>query len=58
MQRNFRVIFVSDGNAALTDAEHNATLVNMVTLFADVMATDEVLAAIPGGKSAHAQQAA
>ena len=37
MQRDFRVIFVSDGNAALTDAEHNATLVNMVTLFADVM---------------------
>jgi ureidoacrylate peracid hydrolase len=58
MQRNFRVIFVSDGNAALTDAEHNATLVNMVTLFADVMTTDEVLATVPAGKSAHAQQAA
>jgi ureidoacrylate peracid hydrolase len=44
MQRNYRVIFVSDGNGALTDAEHNATLVNMVTLFADVMTTDEVVA--------------
>jgi ureidoacrylate peracid hydrolase len=54
MQRNFRVIFVSDGNAALTDAEHNATLVNMITLFADVMTTDEALAAVP----AAAQRAA
>jgi ureidoacrylate peracid hydrolase len=44
MQRDYRVIFVSDGNAALTDAEHNATLVNMFTLFADVMTTDEVVA--------------
>ncbi len=44
MQRDYRVIFVSDGNATLTDAEHNATLVNMFTLFADVMTTDEVVA--------------
>jgi ureidoacrylate peracid hydrolase len=47
MQRDFRVVFVSDGNAALTDADHNATLGNMVSLFADVMSTEEVLAAIP-----------
>ena len=45
MQRNFRVVFVSDGNAALTDAEHNATLGNMVALFADVMDTNAVLTA-------------
>ena len=43
MQMNYKVIFVADGNAALTDAEHNATLNNMVTLFADVMTTDEVV---------------
>jgi ureidoacrylate peracid hydrolase len=43
MQRDCRVIFVSDGNATLTDAEHNATLVNMFTLFADVMTTAEVV---------------
>jgi ureidoacrylate peracid hydrolase len=43
MQRDYRVIFVSDGNAALNDAEHNATLGNMVALFADVMATADVL---------------
>jgi len=47
MQRDYRVIFVSDGNAALSDAEHNATLGNMVALFADVMETGEVLAACP-----------
>lgn len=43
MQMNYKVIFVADGNAALTDAEHNATLDNMVTLFADVMTTEEVV---------------
>ena len=43
MQMNYKVIFVADGNAALTDAEHNATLNNMVTLFADVMTTEELV---------------
>ncbi len=42
MQRNFRVIFLSDANAALSDSDHNATLNNMVSIFADVMATSEV----------------
>jgi ureidoacrylate peracid hydrolase len=43
MQMNYKIIFVADGNAALSDAEHNATLNNMVTLFADVMTTDELV---------------
>ena len=43
MQMNYKVIFIADGNAALTDAEHNATLNNMVTLFADVMTTEEMV---------------
>lgn len=46
MQMNYKVIFVSDANATLTDAAHNATLENMAMLFADVMSTDEVLEAI------------
>ena len=50
MQRNYRVIFVADGNAALTDAEHNATLCNMATLFADVMTTAELLPVLAAGK--------
>jgi ureidoacrylate peracid hydrolase len=58
MQRDFRVIFVSDGNAALTDTDHNATLRNMVALFADVMETGEVLAACAGTGSAATSRAA
>jgi ureidoacrylate peracid hydrolase len=46
MQLNYKVIFVSDSNAALSDAEHNATLNNMCALFADVMSTEEVVGAL------------
>jgi ureidoacrylate peracid hydrolase len=56
MQMNYKVIFVADGNAALTDAEHNATLNNMVTLFADVMTTNEVTGFL--GSAAAAREAA
>jgi ureidoacrylate peracid hydrolase len=42
MQMNYKVIFMADGNATNTDAEHNATLNNMAALFADVMTTEEV----------------
>ena len=43
MMLNYRVVFVADATAALSDAEHNATLVNMVRVFADVRRTDEVI---------------
>jgi ureidoacrylate peracid hydrolase len=56
MQMNYKVIFVADGNAALTDAEHNATLDNMVTLFADVMTTEELVGFLD--KAAATRQAA
>jgi len=46
MQMNYKVIFVSDATAALTDAAHAATLENMAMLFADVMTTEEVIAAV------------
>lgn len=46
MQMNYKVIFVSDATAALTDAAHGATLENMALLFADVMTTGEVLSAV------------
>jgi len=46
MQMGYDIIFVSDANAALTDAEHNATLASMAALFADVMSTRDVLALI------------
>jgi ureidoacrylate peracid hydrolase len=48
MQLNYRVIFVSDANAALSDDEHNTTLNTMCALFADVMDTGEVIAALEG----------
>jgi len=43
MQMNYKVIFVADGNAASTDAEHNATLSNMAAIFADVMTAEELV---------------
>ena len=49
MQRNYKVVFVADGNATVTDAEHNATLGNMIALFADVMTTAEIVGLIEAG---------
>ena len=43
MQMNYKLVFVSDANAALTDAAHNATLDNMCMIFADVRPTREVV---------------
>jgi ureidoacrylate peracid hydrolase len=43
MQMNYKVIFVADGNAAMTDAEHNATLNALAVRFADIMTTDELV---------------
>jgi ureidoacrylate peracid hydrolase len=40
MMMNFHTIMVSDGNAALSDEEHNASLVNFYVTFGDVMDTD------------------
>jgi ureidoacrylate peracid hydrolase len=56
MQMNYKVIFVADGNAALSDAEHNATLNNMAGLFADVMTTEELVGFLD--KAAAMRQAA
>jgi ureidoacrylate peracid hydrolase len=43
MQLNYKVIFVADGTAALTDTEHNGTLNSMSAVFADVLMTDDVV---------------
>jgi ureidoacrylate peracid hydrolase len=40
------VIFVSDGNATLTDEEHNGTLMSMSAIFADVMDTNHLIGLI------------
>ncbi|HWM48316.1 MAG TPA: cysteine hydrolase [Xanthobacteraceae bacterium] len=43
MMLNFKTIMVSDANAALTDAEHNATLCSIWSTFGDVMDTDYLI---------------
>ncbi|MGH6990114.1 MAG: isochorismatase family protein [Stellaceae bacterium] len=44
MMLNYKLVFVSDANAALSDAEHNATLATILRVFGDVATTDEVMA--------------
>jgi ureidoacrylate peracid hydrolase len=44
MMLNYRVVFVSDANAALSDADHNATLTSIIRVFGDVATTDEAIA--------------
>lgn len=58
MQMNYKIIFVADANAALSDAAHNATLENMAFLFGDVMFTDELLDCIDASSGAGAPRAA
>jgi ureidoacrylate peracid hydrolase len=46
MMLNFKTVMVSDGNAAASDAEHNASLVAFYLTFGDVMSTEEVIACL------------
>ncbi len=48
MMLDYKVVFPSDANAAVTDDEHNATLRNMIRTFADVCTTDEAIARFGG----------
>jgi ureidoacrylate peracid hydrolase len=57
MMRNFRVLMVSDGNAARTDEEHIATLANMLQVFGDVQSTDEVAALLDAGAASNMRAA-
>jgi ureidoacrylate peracid hydrolase len=43
MMSNFRVVMISDGNAAATQAEHEASLTAFYLTFGDVMDTDRVV---------------
>jgi ureidoacrylate peracid hydrolase len=43
MMLNYRIVFVSDANAALSDAEHNATLGSILRVFGDVASTNETI---------------
>jgi ureidoacrylate peracid hydrolase len=56
MMLNYKTVMVSDGNAAATDDEHNATLANILRIFGDVMSTDEVIERmLPATKAAAAE---
>ena len=56
MMLNFKTVMVSDGNAARTDAEHNATLASFYAIFGDVMDTDRLIEYLE--RNAARQQAA
>jgi ureidoacrylate peracid hydrolase len=40
----YKIVFVSDGTAAFSDEEHNASLLNMTTIFGEVQDTEGTLA--------------
>ena len=49
---NFRTIMVSDGNAANTQEEHDASLTAFYNIFGDVMDTDMIIASLRRVQSA------
>ena len=51
---NFRTVMVSDGNAASTQAEHDASLTAFYNVFGDVMDTDMLVAALDRAAAAKA----
>ncbi len=57
MMTNFRVVMVSDGNAAMTTAEHDASLISLYLSFTDLMDTDMVIERL-GRRAAQAAHAA
>jgi ureidoacrylate peracid hydrolase len=54
MMTNFKTIMVSDGNAAMTRAEHDAALSAFYNIFGDVMDTDMLVGALERGRAAKA----
>ncbi len=52
MMLNYRVVFVEDANAALSDAEHNATLTTICRVFGEVVSTDQAVARLAGAGKA------
>ena len=52
---NFRTVMVSDGNATVTQAEHDAALTAFYNVFGDVMDTDMLVAALQRPTAAAAE---
>ena len=55
--RNFKTLMISDANAASNDRDHNKSISGLMGVFADVMATDELVDRLEGGQVSHAQGA-
>ena len=51
---NFRTIMVSDGNAALSQDEHDASLTAFYNTFGDIMDTDMIVTGLRRPRSARA----
>lgn len=58
MMLNYKLVFVSDANAALSDAEHNATLASIIRVFGDVATTNEVIALFAAASGATGRERA
>ena len=54
MMLNFRTIMVTDGNAAVTDEDHSASLASFYLTFGDIMSTDMLIGCLErnAGKAA------
>jgi len=52
MMLNFKTIMVTDANAANTDDEHNASLINFYLTFGDIMDTDTVVRCLQNNAAA------
>ena len=46
MMLNFKTIMVTDGNAAVTDEDHNASLTSFYQTFGDIMSTDMLISCL------------
>jgi len=52
MMLGFKVVFVSDGNAALSDNEHLASMITISQGFGDVRTTEETISILQAGEAA------
>lgn len=46
MMLNFKTVMITDGNAANTDDDHNASLIGFYLIFGDIMSTDFAIACL------------
>jgi ureidoacrylate peracid hydrolase len=53
MMLNFKTIMVTDGNAAVTDEDHNSSLAAFYLTFGDIMSTDMLIACLARNARRH-----